>query len=94
MDAAKGKRTPGENGGIRMGNEKFMFVGYDDTNQVTQLSKPKGGAAVASFNTCIIIAYYTKDLPMQPKGTQTGGQCAEQVQAMAAFLRDPANGGY
>ena len=94
MDAAKGKRTPGENGGIRMGNEKFMFVGYDDTNQVTQLSKPKGGAAVASCNTCIIIAYYTKDLPMQPKGTQTGGQCAEQVQSMAAFLRDPANGGF
>ena len=42
MDAAKGKRTPGENGGIRMGNEKFMFVNYEDPNKVVQLSKPKG----------------------------------------------------
>lgn len=77
IDASQGKRTPGDKGGIRMGNEKFMFVSYDDQNKVCQLSKNKGGAAIGACNSCIVIAFYTKDAPMAPKGTQTGGQCAE-----------------
>ena len=36
------QETPEERGGIRMCNDKFMFVNYEDPNKVVQLSKPKG----------------------------------------------------
>ena len=86
LAASQGKRTSGDVGGIRMGNVKFMFVTFDETTKTAQLSMPKGGAAVAAFNTGFVVAHYTKDKPMVPKGTQTSGQCADQVGAMAAFL--------
>ena len=69
IDASKGIRTSGDKGGIRMGNNKFMMIGsYDDQAKLSQLSYNKGGASISLCNTCIIIAFWQKDTPMQPKG--------------------------
>lgn len=78
IKAAEGQRNPTD-AGIRMGNEKFMFVMHDSDSQITQLSKKGGGAALAKTHTALIIAFYKKDHPMKTGGTQTAGQCAEQV---------------
>ena len=61
--AADGNRNPSE-AGIRMGNQKYMFVAKDDTTGVVILSKRGGGgAALAKTNTALIIAFYEKDKP-------------------------------
>jgi len=44
IKASGGNRNPSE-AGIRLGNEKYMFVAYDDANKVVQLSKRGGGGA-------------------------------------------------
>jgi hypothetical protein len=88
LDASQGKRTPSDAGGIRIGNVKYMFINYDDTNKCVQLSKSGGGACIAAAGTCFIVGFWTKDKAMAPKGVQTASACAEQVQNMAAFLSE------
>ena len=88
LKAAGGVRNPTE-AGIRMGNEKYMFVAFDDVSGVAQLSKRGGGgAAIAKTNTALVIAFWTKDAPTSTGGVQTAGQTAEQVGAMTTFLKD------
>lgn len=68
LKAADGNRNPSE-AGIRMGNEKFMFVSRDDVSGLTQLSKRGGGgAAIMKTNTAIVIAFYIKDKPTSTSG--------------------------
>lgn len=63
IGAGKGNRKPCE-AGIRMGNEKYMFITHDETTKVTQLSKTGGGvAAIGVTGTAIIIATGIKDKP-------------------------------
>ena len=89
IGAGAGNRKPQGDAGIRLGNEKFMFVTYDEEAKVTQLSKPGGGAAIGTCGTCIIIAFYTKDkAKTSGSGVQTMGQCAEQVQIMTQYLTE------
>lgn len=60
--AADGNRAPSE-AGIRLGEEKYMFVARDADTGLTQLSKRGGGAAIMKSNTAVIIAFWTKDKP-------------------------------
>merc|ERR1711990_339090 len=87
LQAGKGNRNPGE-GGIRMGNEKYMFVSHNDG--LTQLSKKGGGASIYLTATAMIIAFFVKDKPMthSNKEFQTAGGCSDQVLAMGNYLKD------
>ena len=87
IKAAEGNRNPTD-AGIRIGQEKFMFVSYDSDNNVVQLSKRGGGAAICKTATAIIIAFYVKDKPMTTGGFQTLAMAAEQVQLMGAYLKE------
>ena len=89
LQAADGNRNPSD-AGIRMGNQKFMFVAKDDVTGVVILSKRGGGgAALAKTNTALLIAFYEKDKPSSdPKYVQTAGVCAQQVADMCAYLKD------
>ena len=60
--AADGNRNPSE-AGIRMGNQKYMFVAKDDTTGVVILSKRGGGAVLAKTKTALIIGLYENDKP-------------------------------
>ena len=77
IKAAEGVRNPTE-AGVRLGNEKYMFVTFDETSGVAQLSKRGGGgAAIAKTATAVVIAFWIKDAPTSTKGVQTAGQTAE-----------------
>lgn len=65
-----------------------MFVALDDVTQTALLSKRGGGgAAVAKTNTGVVIALWEKDAPSS-NGVQNSGDCAGQVGAMAAYLKE------
>ncbi len=86
--AADGNRNPSE-AGIRMGNEKYMFVAQDASGLVQLSKRGGGGAALMKTNSALIIAFYTKDKPTNvPKVFQGAGSCAEQVLAMAKYLTE------
>jgi len=88
IKAGAGNRKPCE-AGVRMGNEKYMFVTHDPDTKVTQLSKSGGGCAIGTTGTAVIIAFYVKDkAKTSGNGCQTMGQCAEQVQVMTQYLID------
>ena len=73
IKAAEGVRNPTE-AGVRLGNEKYMFVTFDETSGVAQLSKRGGGgAAIAKTATAVVIAFWIKDAPTSTKGVQTAG---------------------
>ena len=86
MKAAKGERKPAGDAGIRLGNQKFMFIKYDDITQTTQCSCSFGGAAMGNTKDAIVIGFFDKNKAMSDGQPQTSGLCAEQVQVMRAFL--------
>ena len=87
LKASLGERNPSE-AGCRIGGEKYMFVGHEDSTKCTQLSKRGGGAAICRTNTGVVMATYTKDKPTATKGTyQNLGDCSQQVIDMAMYLR-------
>merc|ERR1719198_1975718 len=88
IQAGAGNRKPCE-AGVRLGNEKYMFVTHDEESKITQLSKSGGGAAIGTCGTCVIIAFYVKDkAKTSGSGCQTMGQCAEQVDIMTKYLTE------
>ena len=88
LKASGGDRKPSE-AGIFMGKEKYMFVSHDAASGVAVLSKRGGGgAAICKTATALIIAIYIKDKPCGTAGHyQSSGVCAEQVLAMANYLK-------
>lgn len=87
IKAAEGIRNPSD-AGIRLGNEKYMFVAFDDTTNTVQLSRKGGGAAIMKINSCMVIAFFVKDQAKETGGVQTLGECAEQVTAMGSYLKE------
>ena len=87
IGAAEGKRNPSD-AGIRLGNEKYMFVTHDESDGVTQLSTRGGGAAVKKINTAVIVAMWKKDSKQSNGFNQAGGDCASQVSVMGAYLAE------
>ena len=87
IKAGNGTRNP-TNAGIRLGNQKYMYVSHDESDKTTQLSKRGGGGgAIAITNKAFIVAFYEKDLKQSDGQNQNGGDCEMQVLAMAKFLK-------
>lgn len=87
VSAAGGNRKPSE-AGIRMGNEKYMFVRHDAEAMLTQMSRAGGGATICKLKKGgIVIGIYNKDDLMSNGGNQNPGDCAFQVEMVAEFLR-------
>ena len=76
--------------GIRMNNEKYMFIkhnGEDDPVSVYLSRQGGGGACLAKANTCIVVGVWAKATEMSNKQEQTQGKCNELVEKMAAYLK-------
>ena len=87
-EVGKGVRNPSE-AGIRIGNVKYVFRGYDEITGGSQLTKlGGGGAAIANTNTACIIALVDKEGTQSDGKTQTTAAALEQVTAMAAYLKE------
>ena len=87
IGAAEGKRNPCD-AGVRLGNEKYMFINHNEGDGVTQLSKRGGGASCMKIGTAVIIAIWDKECKQSDEKFQTGGNCAEQVAVMGAYLKE------
>ena len=86
LKAAEGVRNPTD-AGIRMGNEKFMFINHNPGTKITQLSKRGGGgAALMKTVTGLIIGTWSKDDLTMSKKAQNGGDCALQVEVIGNYL--------
>lgn len=69
-EAALGKRMPTQ-AGIRMGNEKYIFVKNEPDTQSSYLTRQGGGGAViANLKTGIVIGIWHKDQMMSKGGGQ------------------------
>jgi hypothetical protein len=61
---AQGNRNPSE-AGIRLGNEKFVFISHNpDTNSAVLSRTGGGGAVIAKTGKAIIIGIYHPDEKM------------------------------
>ena len=88
LQAAKGVRNPSK-AGIRLGNTKYMLTVFEDDRLTSQLKRMGGGGgAVGQLNTGVVIALYEKDGLMSDGKSQNGPDVANQVAAMAQYLRD------
>ena len=68
FDAAGGTRKPSA-AGIRIGNEKYVFVRHDPEYQSTYMTRQGGGGAVAAkLKTCVVIGFWNKEASMNPGG--------------------------
>jgi Profilin len=57
--------------GIRMGNEKYIFVKFEQDTKSAYLTRYGGGGAVITkLNTGIVIGIWHKDQPMSKGGNQ------------------------
>jgi hypothetical protein len=87
LQSALGRRKPSE-AGIRMGQEKFVFIRHDAESNVCYMSREGGGGATtAKIKDAVIIGIWKKDVPMS-KGVQNQGDCGLQVEDMASYLKD------
>lgn len=88
LGAARGVRKPCE-AGIRMGNEKFIFVKNEPEEQSSYLTRSGGGGAViAKLKDAIVIGIWHKNEVMSKGGCQNQYDCATQVEMMGKYLRD------
>ena len=64
LEGSKGNRK-GSEAGIRMGNQKYMFVKHNpDVNSVYLAREGGGGACVARTNTAVVIGIWNKSQKM------------------------------
>ena len=86
--AANGSRMPGP-AGIRIGNEKYVFVRHDQEYQSTYMTKQGGGGGcVARFKGGLVIGLWDNDQKIQPGGNQNAADCGMMVEDMATMLKD------
>ena len=65
-----------------------MLTVYEEDRKVSQLKKMGGGgAAVGQLATGVVIAFYDKEGVMSDGKAQNGPDVANQVAAMAEYLR-------
>ena len=85
--AAMGNKMPSE-AGIRIGNEKFVFVKHDPETKTTYMTRRGGGGGcISKLESGIVIGIWLKDEMMSKGGVQNQADCAAQVENMANFLR-------
>ena len=73
--------------GIRINNEKYMFIRHNSENDSVYLSRAGGGGAcVIKAKTCIVIGVWNKAAKMSNEQLQTAGKCNELVEKMGEYL--------
>ena len=86
--AAGGSRMPTQ-AGIRIGDEKYVFVKHDQEFQSSYLSRQGGGGACcAKFGGGLVLGMWDKDALMQPGGNQNAADCGLMVEDMAVMLKE------
>ena len=89
MKAADGNRKGGQECGIRICNQKYMFMVNHEDNGVKYcvLSRQGGGGAcVAKTAKAILVGVWGKDVPMSNGKTQNTGDCQKNVITVAKNL--------
>ena len=87
LEATKGNRK-GSEAGIRMKGQKYMLIKHNPENNSAYLGREGGGGAcVARTSTALVIGIWNKAGVMSNGKTQNAGDCNEQVENMAAYLK-------
>ena len=94
MKACDGNRKGGQDCGIRICNQKYMFLtnGEDSGVKYAVLTRQGGGGAcVAKTGKALLVGVWGKDAPMSNGKTQNTGDCQKNVLNVAKQL---AGAGY
>ena len=91
MAAAGGARKGGQDAGIRIANQKYMFIRSDKSSEGVEfciLSKQGGGGAcIAKTDKALLVGVWVKDAPMSNGKTQNTGDCEKNVINTAHILK-------
>ena len=91
MKATKGTRNGGQECGIRICNEKYMFIRSDVSNEkvafCTLGRRGGGGACVAQTDKALLVGVWHKDVDMSNKMCQNTGDCEKNVLNVAHLLK-------
>ena len=91
FEATKGNRK-GSEAGIRIANQKYMFIKHNPENNSVYLAREGGGGAcVVRTAQTVIIGVWNKAGVMSNGKLQNAGDCNELTESMAKFL---ATSGY
>ena len=89
VKAAGGDRKGGQECGIRICNQKYMFITSGDDNGVKYcvLSRAGGGGAcIAKTAKCVLVGVYDKNAMMSNNKPQNTGDCQKNVINVAKTL--------
>ena len=91
MKACAGERKGGQKCGLRICNQKYMYItgGEEDGVKYAVLSRQGGGGAcVALTKQTLLVGVWGKDAVMSNNMTQNIGDCEKQVLGVAKQLAD------
>lgn len=91
MKAAGGTRNGGQQCGLRICNQKYMFLKADERDGIkfaTLSRQGGGGACVAKTKQTLLVGVWSKDAVMSNNLTQNIGDCEKQVLGVAKQLSD------
>ena len=91
MKGTNGDRKGGQECGIRICNEKYMFLRNDETGGVKFCVMSRsggGGACAARTDKALIVGVWGKDVMMSNNKTQNTGDCEKNVTNLAKMLKD------
>ena len=92
MKAAGGDRKGGQDCGLRICNQKYMFLRADTSSDGVKYAvlsrQGGGGACVAKTDKALIVGVWGKDVPMSNKKTQNTGDCEKNVLKVSNILKD------
>jgi hypothetical protein len=86
VKAAKGTRNGGQQCGLRICNQKYMFLKNEERDGVkfaTLSRQGGGGACVALTKQCLLVGVWSKEAEMSNGGMQNIGDCEKQVLSVA-----------
>ena len=89
VKASGGDRKGGQECGVRICNQKYMFInsGSEESVQYCILSRQGGGGAtIAKTGKCILVGVWGKDSPMSNGKTQNTGDCQKNVLTVGKAL--------
>ena len=89
MAAADGNRKGGQECGIRLCNQEYMFVRADETDGIKYctLSRAEGGGAcIAKTAKTLLVGVYDKAADMSNGKKQNTGDCEKNVMNVAKVL--------
>ncbi|TNV75876.1 hypothetical protein FGO68_gene17275 [Halteria grandinella] len=86
FEATKGNRK-GSEAGIRIANQKYMFIKHNPENNSVYLAREGGGGAcIIKTGQTIVIGVWNKAASMSNGQLQNAGDCNELVEAMGKYL--------